>query len=107
MACNSSCFQKIICALLVAAIPYLFGLATGERTTARVPTLPEVSRSPDIEEPIYRPPLQRRPAPPPRQICMWLPDGTPFCCRNRRPRLSWRLVETPYGPEYRWHEFCA
>ncbi len=107
MACDNSCLARIICALLVAAVPYFFNLATADRHSSGAPAFTESDQRPYLVDPPADLTRQRPRASAPPPLCMTLPDGSDFCCRSRRPRLRWRIVQTPYGPEYVWREYCA
>jgi hypothetical protein len=98
MACDGSCFGKIACALLVAAIPYLFKGLAGEHNHEGPP--PQAVSDYRIEKAI-----ERRPAPS-RSYCVVLPEGRRYCCRDRQPTYYWRWVETRYGPQLRWRISC-
>lgn len=95
MACESSCLGKIMCALLVAAIPYLFKATTPEHAVAPRNVMPEIQ----WEAP-------RKPAPPPLPRYCRVIDGEDYCCRRTRPRLRWEWIDGPYGPEFELRVVC-
>jgi hypothetical protein len=96
MACDSSCFAKIACALAAAAVPY-FVKAIVENAHRRQP--------PRVPPAVIRVPPPALPNP--SRYCMRVPDGRHYCCYGRLPRFESRRLRTPNGFRVQWRVSCS